>query len=644
MKRFSLALACVLLFFAAPAHPQPAAPSAPIPVSSFPGSDIGAKTANAMAACNPSPITPCVLVLDAGLASTPAGILPPLCPQCSLRDERPAGPSGNRPPLLPSDTTVLDARYFGADPTGTFDSTAALLHAATASCLLLDEVKPVLLSPGRYRIVNLDLTQVHCAPYLETPNDQSAQLIYNGAGTPGDYLIKLGNMSFDGFRGIAFNGENPTTGAMATYGIWITGRIDNNFWIQRSRFESFLSHAIYNTGNGFTNWHMDHLRFDGVRGCGVYLTGSDRNDGQPFSMTDFTLDNRRPYDTAGRKWLAENHIGNGVNWGDAVVCVNNGTSIFLDLEDARIEDNSPQVVIGNNDNASLVREWNTRPGQALIVNIYDVMTAGSVLAPPLVASADGRVHLTVSGSGALNTIACVKNVATQTYYGDRFCAANGLFIWGYNRQQEGGISMGAAGAIPNQIDSIGDSALPGNFSRFHLGDLLLRPDTEAHPGVDGPVRWVTAPLTGGCQTAAHLIAADAQVTAGNPSISFDPGTTLAKLQILPGDNITIAAAGSPNKFATQVASVSFTNNTITVDPAPQITVSPAQLAWVACTVHEMPGAQSASAPPKAGTWATGERVWNTNITPGQPTFWACAAGGTPCKQWISGPAYGPAAP
>ncbi len=652
MQRYALALACVPLLSAVFAHPQStAAPPAPINVSAFPGADIGAKTASAMASCNPNPAVPCVLVLDAALASTPAGVLPPFCPQCSLRDQRPAGPAGNPPALLlPSDTSVLDARYFGADPTGTFDSTAALLQAAKASCLREDEVKPLLLAPGFYRIVNLDLSQTHCEPYFETPNDQSVQLVYNGIGTPGDYLVKLPDMSFDGFRGIAFMGENPTTGAMATYGVWLTGNVDNNFWIQRSRFESFLGHAIYHTGNkGFTNWHMDHLRFDGVRGCGVYLTGSNEDDGQPFSLKDFTLDNREPPDRLGRQWLTDNHIGNGVNWGDAVVCVNNGTSILLDLEDARIEDNDPQVPIGNNDNGALVREWNTLAGQALIVSIYDVMAAdvippGSTVAPALVSSQDGRVRLTVRGSESINAIACIKVVATQSYYGDPFCSEDGLFTWGSNSQQVGGISMGTAGSIPNQIESIGDSALGGNFARFHQGDLLLRPDTQAHPGVDGPIRWVTAPLTGACETAARVITADANVTAGNPSISFGSGTSVAKLEILPGDNITIGAADSPDKFPAQVVSVSYASSSITVNPAPPSTLNPAQLAWQVCTVHELPGAQSAAAPPQTGTWATGERVWNTNVAPGQPTFWACARGGTPCTQWISGPAYGPAAP
>jgi hypothetical protein len=647
MKRPALALCFAPLFLIPCVHPQTASSAPPINVSAFPGSDVGAKTINAMAACNLDPAIPCVLVLDAPLAGSPSGQMPALCPQCSVQDlrfaQRPADPTGEKPAILPANSSVLDARYYGADPTGLLDSTPALLRAATDSCLPSHEVEPVLLSPGVYRLANLDLTGLHCAPYFETPNDQSVQFLYNGTGTPGDYLIKLPAMSFGGFRGIYFNGQNRETGALATYGVWLAGGVDNGFWIQRSRFANFLSHAIYQSGSSFTNWHMDHLRFDAVGGCGVYLTGANQNDGQPFSMTDFTLDNHLPGGLA-TKWLAASHIGNGVNWGDAVVCVNNGTGIFVELEDARIEGNAPQVVIGNNDNAALLREWNTRPGQALTVNVYDVVTVGSTLAPPLVASANGQVHLTVSGSGAINTMACVKNVATQTYYGDRYCSASGLFTWGYNSQQEGGISLGSAGAIPTRIESVSDGALPGSYARYHAGDLLLRPDTQAQPGANGPIRWVTAPLTGACQAAPRAIATDAAIAAGNPTISFGPGTTITKLQVLPGDDITLDGIDSSGgKFATQIASISFAGNTITVSPAPPASASPGHISWLACTVHELPGAQSAASPPSSGTWATGERVWNTNIAPGQPTFWACSAGGTPCRKWISGPAYGPAA-
>jgi len=548
------------------------------------------------------------------------------------------------PDTLTADSAEIDPRYYGADPTGALDSTEALLRAATASCLPSFEVKPVRLPPGIYRLVNLDLSGLHCAPYFETPNDQSVQLVYNGNGAPGDYLIKLPGMSFGGFRGIYFNGANPSTGAMATVGVWLSGTVDNGFWIQRSRFANFLSHAIYQAPISFTNWHMDHLRFDAVGGCGVYISGSDANDGQPFSMTDFTLDNHYPGGSSA-KWLANNGLGNGTNWGDAAVCVNNGAGIFLDLEDARIELNAPQIPIGNNDNASLVREWNTKAGQAMTVNVHSVVTIGSALNSALVASANGQVHLTIGGSYGANTAACVKDVATQTWYGSRYCAQDALFAWGYNGQQEGGFSIGAAGAVASKIDALSSNQLAANFATYHAGDVILHPNSEAAPGKQGAMRWVTAPLTGSCKTIAQPIASDAVVTAGNPAISFSQGASLSRLQILPGDNVVIEGAGvSGANLATQVVSTSYSLNTITVSPAPETSVSPAKIEWQTCTVHELPGAQTASSPPANGTWATGEKVWNTNIAVGQPAFWACAQGGTPCGRWVSGPAYGAPAP
>src|ERR1700728_5026928 len=100
MNRLAPVLLFTLLLPSVSAHPQSTSSAPPIAVSTFPGSDVGAKTANAMATCNPNPAVPCVLVLDAPLAGAPAGLMPALCPQCSVRDQRPADPTGKKSPLL----------------------------------------------------------------------------------------------------------------------------------------------------------------------------------------------------------------------------------------------------------------------------------------------------------------------------------------------------------------------------------------------------------------------------------------------------------------------------------------------------------------------------------------------------------------
>ena len=52
----------------------------------FPGQNVGAKVAAAEAACNPSTVIPCLIVIDPSLAAYAPGVLPPPCTQCSVLD------------------------------------------------------------------------------------------------------------------------------------------------------------------------------------------------------------------------------------------------------------------------------------------------------------------------------------------------------------------------------------------------------------------------------------------------------------------------------------------------------------------------------------------------------------------------------
>lgn len=85
MKARILILLSLAALFAAPAHCQT---DNMIHVKSFPGANVGAMTANAMATCTSNTAIPCILVIDPSLAVYPAGTMPTLCSHCTLLDYR----------------------------------------------------------------------------------------------------------------------------------------------------------------------------------------------------------------------------------------------------------------------------------------------------------------------------------------------------------------------------------------------------------------------------------------------------------------------------------------------------------------------------------------------------------------------------
>ena len=573
----------------------------------------------------------------------------------------------NGPKITSSLSPMVNVLAYGADPTQTNDSTAAITNAITAACNAYvgsgSTMPPVFFPPGRYLVHDINIAAIGggvCQPYLYSPNDNAVEFVYNGPGGAGEYMLEFGNASFGGIQGIAFNGENISTGALAEYGVVITsGFIDNNFWIRRSHFANFWNHAIYDKGANALNWHMDHLRFDSIGGCSLYIQGTINGSGSaPVSLDSWTFEDAYPTDPLAQTWLAAQYtahtlmndegtyLGDGTHWGDAVACINAGGGIALELSNARVEFNAPQVMQGNNDNGMLVREFGTLTSDPANVTLENVGGWNSVsIRNTLVSSAEGAIRVRIiPGAGFAGLFSCVKNVATQNYYGNFSCATGAEWSWNMNTQQESGIGLESGGANPMQkIESL-PLQTTTSYAEFHAGDLVLHPNSETVPGAQGPMRWVTAPLTGACANNANTLATDAVFTAGSTTISF---TTTNPNQdgIKPGDNYTLVGAGASGaNLNVQVVSVSYTANTVTVSVAPSTSVNPGTINWQVCTFHELPGAQTGSAAPTTGTWAVGERVYNTNITTGQPIFWTCsasgiAAGGCP-GAWVTGPAYG----
>jgi hypothetical protein len=638
-------------------------------------------------------------------------------------------------------TPVIDVRAFGADPTGTTDSTAAIYAATAYSCSAPQSIPsarsiPVYFSPGQYLVTNLDLSGLSCAPMWYGLDDNSTQLWYNG---PGGYdsngvptfLVRWSTqISFGGIEGIGFYGENSSTGALAAYTLWLPAGPDNGFRVNHARFNQSLSHAIAHTpilytaiasttassttvsvpnlsaivsqygwttgtpvyllgagtggpggtdlittiasintgantittaaaptvtltGNaqiaakdqlGLTNWHMDRLRFDGIGGCQVYITGSTGDENRPFTMSNFTTSTVAPGGSTAT-WLTANSLWNGTNWGDATLCTSNGEGISARLENARVELSVPLVVQGNDDNGSLVRSFNESWGGGPLVQLVNVSGYASGLDEPMGVSSNGKLAMSVVGGGNFTANGCMKNAATQTFYGDKYCGGSGLFNAGYNSGTSGGIALGSQGQNPNRIEALPDPPTSNSYAKFHVNDVVIHPASEASPGAKGVFRTVTATgdlagtitSTGRCQGHSTTLTTAATIT----STTTFTVSTLAGLWLQPGDNITILAAGpSAANLDTQVASISYTTNTVTVSNTMSISSGTNYTVNTqACTFHELAGAQTGTAAPTSGWWFTGEKVWNTSTTSGQPIYWICSAGGNP-GTWVNGPNYG----
>ena len=397
---------------------------------------------------------------------------------------------------------------------------------------------------------------------------------------------------------------------------------------------------------GFVNWHMDHIRFDGIGRSPVYITGSSGDENRPFTMENFTVSTVAPTGGLANIWLTNAGLFNGTNWGGAVVTVNNGLGTTIALTGGRVELSSPQIVIGNLDNGALVNSLNEVSGGALVV-LNNVVGYSSPLDEPIVASASGKAQLVMGQGSAFVANGAIKNVATQAFYGDKYAAQSTAYNWG--NAQTAAIAIGARGQVPQQIDSVIDPNSSASYRRFSANDIVGHPASEAisggySGGKAGPFRYVSATgdingtitKSGRCQGAAANLTTNATIN-GTTTVSIP---SISTLWIQPGDNITIVNGnGSGINLDTQIVSVNYTANTMVVANAPSASGSGYTIQNQACTFHEFAGAQTGTAAPTTGWWFANEKVWNTNTASGQPIYWVNTASGNP-GTWVAGPTYG----
>jgi hypothetical protein len=397
---------------------------------------------------------------------------------------------------------------------------------------------------------------------------------------------------------------------------------------------------------GFVNWHMDHVRFDGIGRSPIYITGSSGDENRPFTMRDFTVSTVAPTSGLADTWLTTAGLFNGTNWGGAVVTVNNGLGTTIALTGGRVELSSPQIVTGNVDNGALVNSLNEVSGGPTVV-LNDVMGYASPLDEAIVASASGKAQLVIGQGSAFVANGAVKNVASQVFYGDKYAAQSTAYNWG--NAQMAAIAIGARGQVPQQIDSVIDPNGNASYRRFSANDIVGHPASEAISGTwsagkAGALRFVSATgdingtitKSGRCQGAAANLTTNATIN-GTTTVSIP---SISTLWIQPGDNITIVnGMGGSTNLDTQVSSVSYTANTMVVANAPSASASGITIQNQACTFHEFAGAQTGTAAPTTGWWFVNEKVWNTNTASGQPIYWVNTASGNP-GTWTAGPTYG----
>ncbi len=132
-------------------------------VKEFPGATVGAKVAAAQAAC-PSNGAPCIIVIDASLASFTSGTLPAKCALCSWVDYRqgsPINPAG-----------VIHVGTMGGD-------IATQVNAALAGCAGGCYIH---VDPGAYSTAGTILVPLQSLGKITLEFDKAAIVTYTGSG------------------------------------------------------------------------------------------------------------------------------------------------------------------------------------------------------------------------------------------------------------------------------------------------------------------------------------------------------------------------------------------------------------------------------------------------------------------------------
>lgn len=627
-------LAVLLLFPVLFASFCPAQTDSSVHVKAFPGNDVGTKVTNAMATC-PTTV-PCILIIDASLASMNPGTLPSLCGNCYLQDWRNGPPTSSYPlPTGAASGMIGSTGYyspnqpqnvmaFGADRTGVKDSSAAILAAAQAACYNGSHGTGLYFPAGIYSVHEVDLSSYAGCVELIGDFKGSAVIQYDGAGAAGSYLFKFGSLSAGGWTGIEFNAGllSGTPTAVAQNILLITGALDDTTVCRDSQFTSSWGDAIVASG-GLTNFHCDNVRFDGIGGYAFTIVGTSTQESRPLTLTRWTLDNTISSNASAL--MTSLGYYDGTHWGKGLFYLNVCTGVSLTIGPGRFESNK-QLIEENapyHDEATLVYEDNTTTGSChIVVNQAGGFGTSTMPLPLFSLSKGNTAHIVVSFSDNYNHQSIVKERDNQTYYG-RGSDSNGIYVYDGPSTTQNGWS------IDGQKQDV-SASVTGRYDYWPLGGIAWYPPSNISPGQKGLGQYAITPNLAQCftQPGGGTITSAAVVTAGSASVT-NMGSSAT---YLPGDCIAIAGAGASGAtLETYITGVDYDTETLTMAANASTSVSPATITWDKPIWRDMSPHMSAA--PTTGQWYKGEIVWSSNPSSGNNIGWVCTASGTP-GTWV----------
>jgi hypothetical protein len=581
-------------------------------------------------------------------------------------------------------TGAANVRDYGADNAGVADASALYSNGVLpGSCSTFSSVQsclPSIWPTGNYRM--------HEEVIPNTYNSQvfwrgafpgSSHIFYNGAGGTNTYLVQWPGLSAGGFENMHFEGVNPgstiTTMAQNFMNLTTTNQeiIDERAILDNFQIQNFYGDGI-TMGSQITpgeilNGYFTHFRTDALGGYFLKFWSTSTADGFPIVLRDYTMDNN--VSTAVSTYLCtQGYVGscsgspirpNNYGAGE-LFCDSCGPGQLFEVDTARIEENLPTVISGNNDqgrfffNNDQVSPATIQP----IINIKNYNVAGNLTDPhPIVSTNSGNVGVVFLGRNyVIDMSALYKNRTTQQEYGSDSEAQGALWSFGASPKAFQGI-----GLEDWLLDVIPKASRSANTVLRQAGDWLVNKQTDFTTS-GGPITVVISPADGrGSLGSAEQVTAtgtlvlngsNANITNFTPA--FIPAGPTGSVHI--GDWLAIPSSGSggTGTSTVQVTCVAMnsaysgcsglTGPGIIVTPAPVCLTTSGCPAAASATVNWLQvqtwdygfDAKRVSSLPTAGTSCPAESLteWLTNPVAGQRAFSTCNAS----LQWVDGPSFG----